>query len=105
MKHIILIDDARLFMGDLPSESDRSLWPSLDEIKTWLHGYYVRVFEDVIIAVPKEGQKLIDEHIVRPGMSILVLTSNDYVHVLSGFAYLFNKYWSHKQLVTALRFD
>lgn len=105
MPHCILIDDARLFLGDLPSESDPKLWPSLDEIKGWLPGYYVRVFEDVVIAVPEEGKKLVDVHIVNPGMSVLVLTSNDYVHILAGFAYLFNKYWSDKQLVTALRYD
>ena len=105
MPHCILIDDARLFLGDLPSESDPCLWPSLDEIKGWLPNYYVRVFEDVIIAVPHESKKLIEDHIIRPGTSILVLTSNDYVHVLAGFAYLFNKYWSDKQPVTALRYD
>jgi len=105
INHCILIDDARLFLGNLPSESDPRLWPSLDEIKSWLPGYYVRVFEDVIIAVPQEGKRLVEDHIVRPGISILVLTSNDYVHILAGFAYLFNKYWSDKQLVTALRYD
>ena len=73
--------------GDLPAESDRRLWPSLDQVKAWLPpGYYARVHQDVLIAVPQAARGLVDEHIGRPGLSVLVLTSNDYVHVLPAFA-------------------
>ena len=105
VRHFILIDDARCFCGDLPRESDPKLWPQLNDIRNWLKGYYIVVHEDVIICVPPEARPVVDEYILRPGISVLTLTSNDYVHMLSPFAYLFNKYWNDKQHVTALRYD
>lgn len=104
-QHYILIDDAHCFQGSLPKESDRSLWPNMTQVRQMLAGYDVRVHEDVIIAVPPAAAGLIDDHVRRPEMEILVLTSNEYVHMLAGFAYLFNKFWPGDQFVTALRYD
>lgn len=104
-QHFVLIDDAHCFQGSLPAESDRSLWPNMTQVKAMLKGYDVRVHEDVIIAVPPHAARMIDEYVRKPELAILVLTSNEYVHVLSGFAYLFNKYWSSNQFVTVLRYD
>ncbi len=38
-------------------------------------------------------------------MNIYVLTSNEYLHCLQGFIYLFNKYWNTSQEVKVIRYD
>lgn len=49
--HVVLVDDARLFDPPLNDE-----WPSIDEIRALLEELPrdVRIFEDVIIAEPKD---------------------------------------------------
>jgi hypothetical protein len=55
--HIILIDDARMFLAppDLPHEAES--WPTIDEVchaLTARRTAFVSIFEDVIIRVPPE---------------------------------------------------
>jgi hypothetical protein len=54
--HLILIDDARLFLSAPPRPHDPSLWPTIGQVVPALGGSsphrYVAVCEDVIISVP-----------------------------------------------------
>lgn len=106
-KHIVLIDDAHCFLGELPKESDRSLWPTYKEIEERITkwGYSTFLFEDVIIAAPNEYAEQIGKFIKSPGIRVIVPTSNDYVNCMVPFAYLFNKYWSSSQPVTVPRYE
>ena len=38
-------------------------------------------------------------------MNIYISTSNDYLHVLKPFSYLFNKFWSDEQKVFILGYE
>jgi hypothetical protein len=54
-RHVILIDDARLFLAPPPAPHCPEQWPTIGEITAALaanHRPYVTVFEDVIVAVP-----------------------------------------------------
>ncbi|MDD5517857.1 MAG: hypothetical protein PHV98_00715 [Candidatus Omnitrophica bacterium] len=106
-KHIILIDDAHCFLGDLPDKADKNLWMTYQQIENFMKdmGYFTIIHEDVIIAAPFEHEKKIKEFIEIPGIKVVVLTSNDYVHCVPAFAYLFNKFWSPKQQVTIARYE
>lgn len=106
--HIILIDDARLFVGRPGAPFDEKQWPTYDEIcglLTARHPRKVFVFEDVIIAVPPEGESIVLDHTGGGSLVVHCLTSNAYVHAIPGFAYLFNKFWSDDQGVKILRYD
>jgi|SRR5579862_450342 len=54
--HLVLIDDARLFLAPPPPPHDASHWPDIATICELLsapeHSRYVAVHDDVIIAVP-----------------------------------------------------
>ena len=56
LEHILLIDDARLFLAPPPPPHVASHWPSIDEVCRHLSAHpsnrYVCVFQDVIVAVP-----------------------------------------------------
>ena len=53
---ILLIDDARLFLGPPPRPHDRLKWPDIGEITACLHQdrhpRRVRIVDDVIVCVP-----------------------------------------------------
>lgn len=55
-EHIILIDDARLFLAPPPPPHQEAQWPSIFEIAEAIHehnlDYWVRAFDDVIVAAP-----------------------------------------------------
>lgn len=62
---LIFIDDARCFLGPLPSPHDSSHWPRIDEIFLKLNelfpGNRNTIHDDVIISVPKEFQDILDK--------------------------------------------
>lgn len=52
-KHIVLIDDARLFLRPPPPPHKRSHWPSLDEILQISAGLtYIVEYQDLLIVAP-----------------------------------------------------
>ena len=55
---LILIDDARAFLGPLPPPHQKSHWPRIDEIfslsKVLLPKHLVTVFDDVIFVIPPD---------------------------------------------------
>jgi len=105
-RHIILIDDARLFVNPPPMPHDPDQWPTLDKIKGLLpDDYSVSIWNDAIIAVPQEVKHVIDRFVRPSELDIVVLTSNNYVHCLPAFAYLFNKFWDAGQPVNVVRYD
>jgi hypothetical protein len=61
---IILIDDARLFMGPLPEPHNSNQWPLIDEIfhalMTKFPNNSTTIHDDVIICVPKKMKHIID---------------------------------------------
>lgn len=61
--HMILIDDARLFINPPPYPHDPKQWPSLDRLMVELQRMprFIRVVNDVIIAVPTTGANLVEE--------------------------------------------
>lgn len=105
MRHYILIDDLHCFMGELNAGSQRDLWPTLDEIKALvLKGfpdYYITTYQDVIVAVPPEAKEIVHG---QPDIKFAVATSNNYLHALPAFAYLFNKSIGQYQ-ATILRYE
>jgi len=56
MPHMVLIDDARLFLAPPPAPHEASHWPNISEVCHLLtsHGLnrYVAIHEDVIVGVP-----------------------------------------------------
>lgn len=108
-QHIIMIDDARYFLNAPPMPHDPAQWPTLDEIKALLPGgYKATIWNDAIIAVPAELMGLVEKFTVESEpdpLLITVLASNEYLHCLSPFAYLFNKYWSIHQPVRVIRYE
>ena len=62
---IILIDDARFFLGPPPSVHRAKDWPSFDEIiiklKTNFPNHYSTLVDDTIISVPKKYKNILDE--------------------------------------------
>lgn len=62
--HIILIDDARLFLMPPPLPHQANQWPSIKEIALTLdkYNYYIVVYDDVIVAVPNTSKDLVCEY-------------------------------------------
>lgn len=60
----IFIDDARCFMGPLPSPHISAHWPKIDEIFSLLKNSFpehsTTIQDDVIMCVPQEVKKIID---------------------------------------------
>jgi len=50
--HVVMIDDAHFFQGDLPEGTDRSIWPGMNDLKAMLPGYFWTTVKDVIVARP-----------------------------------------------------
>lgn len=50
--HVILIDDARLFL-EHPAHHKKDDWPRFSEIQEKLNGYSVGIFDDIIVAIPE----------------------------------------------------
>ncbi len=64
-EHFILIDDARLFLSPPPKPNAIEQYPDIVSVIDVLrrgHSRYIVVFEDVIIAVPQEAQKLLADY-------------------------------------------
>jgi hypothetical protein len=62
---IILIDDARCFLGPPPPPHDPTQWPSIDEIWRFLlrefPEHVTTIVDDVIISVPKDLKSVLDQ--------------------------------------------
>lgn len=60
-QHVILIDDARLFLKPPGYPHDPAQWPTYAEVETLLLAAprYVKVIDDVIVAVPANSRKLL----------------------------------------------
>lgn len=101
LPHLILIDDARYFV-DRPSEN----WPTMEQVKAALpDGYEMVVWQAAIIAVPIEAMPIVKRFVDPQKLEVIVLASNQYLHCLPPFAYLFNKFWSVDQLVKVVRYE
>lgn len=63
VEHVVLIDDARLFLSPPPRPHDPAQWPSIDEVVDALRGGgkrpAVAVIEDVICCVPAAVKELL----------------------------------------------
>jgi hypothetical protein len=66
---VILIDDARAFLGPLPPPHDNTQWPRVDEIFLLLKSQYpanlVTIADDVIYCLPPGLVSVYDEDYVR----------------------------------------
>lgn len=109
IRHYILIDDLHYFQGYLNPGGVSAQWPSVEEVHkiilAMLPDYFVADYEDVIIAVPLDGRKVVEEYMDFPSLRWVVSTSNKYVHLLNAFSYLFNKYVGNRQVVDVIRYD
>ena len=67
--HVVMIDDARLFMAPAPPPMKPEDWPSMAQIEAFLAGQqpapYVKVVGDVIVAVPAEARGVVEEYVVK----------------------------------------
>lgn len=52
--HVIMIDDARQFIGCPPKPHIASQWPTLEDIRNKLSWFSISVQDDVIIAIPRD---------------------------------------------------
>ena len=63
---IILIDDARCFLGPLPPPDNASDWPRIDEIfsivKTSFPNHHATIIDDVIVICPSDAQVFVDKY-------------------------------------------
>jgi len=61
---IILIDDARCFLGPLPKPHRAEDWPRIDEIfsliKEKFPNHTTTIIDDVIVSVPSEAKEVLD---------------------------------------------
>lgn len=104
--HVILIDDARMFVDPAPGPYDVTQWPSLDDIRAKLPKHYeLAIWNDVIFAVAPEALRIVKGFTQVSEMEVIVLTSNEYLHCLHPFAYLFNKFWGAAQPVKVVRYE
>jgi hypothetical protein len=65
LNHIILIDDARLFLKPPPEPQDPDYWPGIKEITILLNkrdNYYTFVCEDVIVSMPVSGKSALKSY-------------------------------------------
>ncbi len=64
--HFLFIDDARLFTSSPPRPHRKEQWPMIDEVILALQsnqgGYYIVIFEDVIIAVPLYAKEAVSSY-------------------------------------------
>ena len=67
-KHIIIIDDARLFLKPPSHLHSGDQWPGLDEIVGLLSkrpGFYTFSSEDVLVSIPIEGKEKLQSYFDR----------------------------------------
>jgi len=68
-EHVVLIDDARLFLEPPPLPLDVSQWPSIGEIcaafAAGRHRRYLAVHDDVLFAVPESLRPALVDRLVR----------------------------------------
>lgn len=61
---IIMIDDARCFLGPLPKPHDSSHWPRIDQvfrkISESFPNHHFTILDDVILVIPKEYLSVFD---------------------------------------------
>lgn len=66
---VILIDDARAFLGPLPPPHDNTQWPRIDEIFLLLKSYFpanlVTIADDVIYCLPQAMVSIYDDDYIR----------------------------------------
>jgi hypothetical protein len=104
--HLILIDDARMFIEPPPEPYDPAQWPTLNQVAELLPpGYQYTIWNDAIIAGPVEAMQIVNRFTEPDLLQVVVLTSNKYVHCLPPFAYLFNRFWDAGQAVKVVRYD
>lgn len=62
--HIILVDDARLFLAPPPKPHDRTAWPNLVTVmnKLKIHHYNAIIYEDVIFAYPSQDKLFFEQY-------------------------------------------
>lgn len=62
--HVVLIDDARLFVNPPPPPHRQSDWPKLGDILAFLAQQepapYVRVVGDVVVAAPARAREVVE---------------------------------------------
>lgn len=65
-KPMILIDDARCFIGPMPPPHNYTHWPRIHEIFNFIDkhfpGYTTTIIDDVIFVVPPDVLPIIDDH-------------------------------------------
>lgn len=109
VRHFILIDDLHCFQGELNKGADPAMWPRLEvieaKVKQYFPDYFFTTFEDVIIAVPSEAAKVVQDYMTYPGLRVVVPTSNKYVGIIPGFSHFLNKFWGAQIPVTVMRYD
>lgn len=106
VKHVILIDDARLFVEGPPPPHDPAQWPTFEEIRSLLPpGYTALLYQDVIVAVPQRAAALARRLTGQAAVHVAVLTSNAYLGCIPAFGYLFNQFWGDDQPVTIVRYE
>jgi hypothetical protein len=106
LPHLILIDDARYFVEPVKSPYNAAKWPTLDEVKAALPaGYEMVIWQAAIIAMPVKAMSIVRRFVEPDKLEVTVLTSNDYLHCLPPFAYLFNKFWGGGQPVKVVRYE
>ena len=106
LAHLILIDDARYFIGRPEYPHDPTQWPTMDEVKAALPaGYETVIWQAAIIAVPTEAMPVVKRFVDPQKMEVIVPASNAYLHCLPPFAYLFNKFWGANQPVKVVRYE
>jgi hypothetical protein len=64
--HVVMIDDARLFMAPAPPPMKPEDWPSIGQIEAFLARQqpapFVKVVGDVIVAVPPAAREVVEEY-------------------------------------------
>lgn len=69
LEHVVLIDDARLFLMPPPPPCNPEQWPAIDVLLDALQSgprpYFVTVCDDVIIAVPPLAKGIVQQHCIR----------------------------------------
>jgi hypothetical protein len=66
-RHVVLIDDANLFLAPPPRGHKADHWPGIVEIADALrthHAPYITVFDDIVASVPRQAKALAQEFLI-----------------------------------------